>query len=231
MSAAYAFDLKLVCGGYAYFSTDTLGSKPGSDGLELRTPSQVSRERFGVALDELGFNYMWVDDERTYYDWTCVQGWALVDSDFARKYMSHWLKKRECLISPYGSFTDIDIAAPSIRRRTFRGKFKKRILDRDNNQCVLCAGRDQLTLQHVRPHSKGGGGETSFRNLVTLCASCNQELGAETYRELYRLAGLQSGYEPSLLNASGGSERALLRAVQFSSNMMHARCELGGRKN
>ena len=224
MSAPYAFDLKLVCGGYAYFSTDTLGSKPGPDGLEFRKPSQVSKERFGVALDDLGFNYMWVDDERTYYDWTCVQGWALVGSDFAREHMSHWLKKRECLISPYGSFTDIEIAAPSIRRRTFRGKFKKRILDRDNNQCVLCTGRDQLTLQHVRPHSKGG--ETSFRNLVTLCAPCNQELGAETYRELYRLAGLQSDYEPSLLNASGGSERAFVRAVQFSSNMMHTRCEL-----
>lgn len=224
MSAAYAFDLKLVCGGYAYFSTDTLGSQPGPDGLEFRKPSQVNKERFAAALDDLGFNYIWINNENTYYDWTCVQGWALVDSDFARQHMSHWLKKHECLISPYGSFTDVEIAAPSIRRRTFRGKFKKRILDRDNNQCVLCTERDQLTLQHIRPHSKGG--ETSFRNLVTLCASCNQELGSETYRELYRLAGLQSDYEPSLLNASGGSERAFFRAVQFSSNMMHTRCEL-----
>lgn len=224
MNAAYAFDLKMVCGGYAYFSTDTLGCKPGPDGLERRTPSQVSKERFGAALDELGFKYLWIDNDHTFYEWTCVQGWALVDSGFARKHMSHWLKRRECLISPYGSFTDIEIAAPSIRKRTFRGKFKKRILDRDDNQCVLCAGQDQLTLQHVRPHSKGG--ETSFRNLVTLCASCNQELGAETYRELYRFAGLRYGYEPSLLNASGGSERALLRAAQFSSNMMHSRCEL-----
>ncbi|HDS1708395.1 HNH endonuclease [Pseudomonas putida] len=224
MDAAYAFDLKLVCGGYAYFSTDTLGSKPGPDGLEVRRPSEVSKERFGAALDELGFNYLWVDDERTFYDWTCVQGWALVASDFAREYMSHWLKKKECVISPYGSFTDLELASPSIRKRTFRGKFKKRILDRDNNQCILCAKKEQLTLQHVRPHSKGG--ETSFRNLVTLCAPCNQELGADMYRELYRLAGLQSGYEPSLLNSSDGSQRALLRAVQFSSNMMHTRCEL-----
>lgn len=224
MSASYAFDLKLVCGGYAYFSTDTLGSKPGPNGLEYRTPSPVHRERFGIALSELGFNHLWIDDERSYYEWTCIQGWALVESGFARDHMSHWLKKRECLISPYGSFTDIDIAAPSIRKRTFRGKFKKRILDRDNNQCILCSERDQLTLQHVRPHSKGG--ETSFRNLVTLCASCNQKLGTETYRELYRLARLHSGYEPSLLSASSGSEAAFFRAVQFSSNMMHSRCEL-----
>ncbi|MBG6311018.1 HNH endonuclease [Pseudomonas aeruginosa] len=224
MTSVYVFDLKLVCGGYAYFSTYTLGSRPGPDGLEFRKPSLVNKDKFGVALDDLGLDYMWVKDESNYYDWTCIQGWAVVDSDFARKHMSHWLKKRECLISPYGSFTDIEIAAPSVRKRTFRGKFKKRILDRDNNQCVLCTRRDQLTLQHVRPHSKGG--ETSFRNLVTLCAPCNQELGADTYRELYRLAGLQSGYEPSLLNASGGSERALWRAVQFSSNIMHTRCEL-----
>ena len=59
--------------------------------------------------------------------------------------------------------------------------------------------------------------------LVTLCAPCNQELGAETYRELYRLAGLQSGYEPSLLNASGVKKHF---GVLFNSLLMHTRCEL-----
>ena len=125
MSAAYAFDLKLVCGGYAYFSTDTLGSQPGPDGLEFRKPSQVNKERFAAALDDLGFNYRWIDNENSYYDWTCVQGWALVDSDFARQHMSHWLKKHECLISTYGSFTDVEIAAPSIRIAYFPKKIQE----------------------------------------------------------------------------------------------------------
>lgn len=79
---------------------------------------------------------------------------------------------------------------------------------------------------NISGHTPRGGGGTSFRNLVTLCASCNQKLASQTYREQYRLAGLQSGYEPSLLNASGSIERAFFRAFQFSSNMMHTRCEL-----
>jgi hypothetical protein len=224
MSSSYAFDLKLVCGGFGYFSTYTLGSAPGPTGLEVRSPSLVNNERFAVALGELGLNHMRVKDGRTFYDWTCIQGWAIADADFARMHMSHWLKKCECLISPYGSFTDIELASQSVRKRTFRGKFKKRILDRDKNQCVICKDNDQLTLQHVTPYSKGG--ETSFRNLVTLCESCNQKMGADTYRELYRLAGLRDGYEPSLMKNSTFNDRALMRAVQFSANIMHTRCEL-----
>lgn len=114
MSAVYAFYSKLACGGYAYYSTDTLSNKPGPDGLEFRKPSQVNEERFAATQDDLDFNYIWIDNENTYYDWTCVQGWALVNSDFARQHMSHWLKKHEFLISSYSSFTGVEIAAPSI---------------------------------------------------------------------------------------------------------------------
>lgn len=222
--SAYAFELKLVCGGFAYFSTLTMGSKPGDGGLEVRTPSCVDRERFATALADIGLGYTYVHDDQSFYDWTCIQGWAIADLDFARQHMSHWLKKRECLISPYGSFTDMSIASDSIRKRTFRGKFKKRILDRDNNKCVLCPRTDQLTLQHVRPYS--GGGETSFRNLVTLCEPCNQNMGAESYRFLYDLAGLRSSYEPSMLRSAQFTKNAMIRAVQLSSNIMHTRCEL-----
>lgn len=224
LSSAYAFDLKLVCGGYGYFSTLTLGSAPDSSGLEVRKPSLVNREMFPDALEELGVGYLVVDSEKSYYDWSCVQGWAIADENFVKQYMAHWIKKRKCLISPYGSFTDIELASASVRKRSFRGKFKKRILDRDGNQCVNCLENDGLTLQHVRPYSRGG--ETSFRNLVTLCARCNHEMGAETYRGLYDLAGLRYAYEPSLLRNSEMNEQAILRAAQLSRNIMHTRCEL-----
>lgn len=224
MSSAFAFDLKLVCGGYGYFSTLTLGSAPDSTGLEVRKPSLVNSEVFPAALEELGVSYIIVDNENSYYDWTCIQGWAIADQKFVREYMPHWIKKRKCLISPFGSFTDIELASASIRKRIFRGKFKKRILDRDGNKCINCPETDGLTLQHVRPYSQGG--ETSFRNLVTLCESCNQDMGAETYRELYDLASLRYSYEPSLLRNSEVNERAILRAAQFSRNIMHTRCEL-----
>ncbi|MGY2313133.1 HNH endonuclease [Pseudomonas sp. SDO5522_S412] len=224
MSSAYAFDLKLVCGGYGYFSTLTLGSAPDSTGVEVRKPSLVNSEVFPAALEELGVSYIIVNNENSYYDWTCIQGWAIADEKFVRECIPHWIKKRKCLISPYGSFTDIELASASIRKRSFRGKFKKRILDRDGNKCINCPETDGLTLQHVRPYSQGG--ETSFRNLVTLCERCNQDMGAGTYRELYDLASLRYSYEPSLLRNSEVNERAIIRAAQFSTNIMHTRCEL-----
>ncbi|MFC0226111.1 HNH endonuclease [Serratia aquatilis] len=224
MESSYAFDLKLVCGGYCYFSTYTLGSEPDKEGLEFRTPSLVYNIRFAKALQEMGQNYKMIKNEKSFYEWTCVQGWALVDADFARNFVPHWLRKRKCMTSPFSSFTDVKIASPSVRKRTFRGKFKTRILERDNNQCVLCSKASNLTLQHVVPYSKGG--ETSYRNLVTLCEVCNQELGADYCRELYQLAGLFGGIELSLLRGGKLGKDAISRASQFSSNIMHTRSEL-----
>lgn len=59
--------------------------------------------------------------------------------------------------------------------------------------------------------------------LVTLRAPCNLELGVEMYRELYRLAGLQSGYEPYFLTVSGVKKHF---GVLFKSLLTHTRCEL-----
>lgn len=56
-----------------------------------------------------------------------------------------------------------------------------------------------------------------------LRAPCNLELGVEMYRELYRLAGLQSGYEPYFLTVSGVKKHF---GVLFKSLLTHTRCEL-----
>ena len=172
MEIAYAFDLRFVCRGYGYFSTYTSGNLPSDDGLETREPAVIVIERTIRALDEMGQQHRLINSEQSFYDWTCIQGWGLVEIDFARIFIPHWLRKRKCMITPFGSFTDVSIASPSVRKRTFRGKFKKRIFDRDDNKCVICASSENLTLQHVVPYSKGG--ETSYRNLVTLCENCNQ---------------------------------------------------------
>jgi len=224
VESSYAFDLKMVCGGYCYFSTYTLGSAPDSEGLEYRTPSVLRSERFISAMTSMGQRFVTVDDETSFYNWTCIQGWALVDVEFSRLFIPNWLRKRKCLISPFGSFTDVKIISPSVRKRTFRGKFKKRILDRDGNKCVICSEEGNLTLQHVLPYSKGG--ETSYRNLVTLCNDCNQKLRAEYYSGLYQLAGLQSSIEVSLLREGNFDDEAIHRAAQFSRNIMYTRSDL-----
>lgn len=54
-------------------------------------------------------------------------------------------------------------------------KFSRhRIYSRDNYQCQYCGkfcNKNQLTLDHVKPRSKGG--KTSWENVVTACQCCN----------------------------------------------------------
>ncbi|WP_238926066.1 HNH endonuclease [Achromobacter xylosoxidans] len=221
---AYAFDLRQVCGGYAYFSTFTHGNISFDDRYEIRVPSQVDVDRFSVALQELGQPFKFIDSENSYKTWIYLQGWAMVEPAFARSRMQNWLKQHKCIRTALGAFTDIEIAAPSIMKRSFRGDAKKKILNRDGGRCLECGSDNALTLQHVIPFSAGGG--TSSRNMVTLCEECNQGYRDEINPDLYRLAGLHYGYEPSLIKFAPDRQAALRRAVYFSNNLMHTRCDL-----
>jgi hypothetical protein len=221
---AYAFDLRQVCGGYAYFSTFTHGISSSDDRYEIRVPSQVDVNRFSIALKELGQSFRFIDSEDSYRSWIYMHGWAVVEPSFARSCMQSWLKQHKCIGTALGAFTDIEIAAPSVMKRSFRGFAKKKILDRDGGRCLACGSQNALTLQHVIPFSAGG--ETSSRNMVTLCEACNQSYRDEISPELYRLAGLHYGYEPSIVKFATDRKAALHRAVYFSNNLMHTRCDL-----
>lgn len=221
---SYAFDLRQVCGGYAYFSTFTSGHTSFNSNYEIRRPSRVDIERFRTALSEIEQKPAFVDSAKTYQSWLCIQGWALIDDFFAKSSMQQWLKQHKCVKSSFGSFTDVDIVSPMVLKRSLRGKAKQQIHDRDGNRCLLCESDKKLTLQHVWPFSAGG--ETSSRNLVTLCETCNQKLRDEIYIDLYRLAKLPNSIEFSLLKMSDISEKAILRAEFLSQNLMHTRCEL-----
>lgn len=64
---------------------------------------------------------------------------------------------------------------------TFRSGDAKRmwrdlIKLRDQNRCVYCGSDQDLTIDHVRPRSKGG--ETTASNCVTACRACNQAKGS-----------------------------------------------------
>ena len=54
--------------------------------------------------------------------------------------------------------------------------FKEQIIERDGGQCQYCGCTSNLTLDHIRPKSKGGRYEAS--NLVTACLKCNQSKGS-----------------------------------------------------
>lgn len=67
---------------------------------------------------------------------------------------------------------------------------RKNILKRDRNTCQYCGKRDNLTIDHVLPKSRGG--RDSWENLVAACVSCNNRKGDRTPQE----AGMKLNREP-----------------------------------
>ena len=54
-------------------------------------------------------------------------------------------------------------------------KLKWKIWLRDNFTCQHCGSRENLTVDHISPESKGG--QTTKDNLQTLCRECNSKKG------------------------------------------------------
>ena len=52
--------------------------------------------------------------------------------------------------------------------------FRKSILDRDNNKCVLCSSKKRLEVHHIVPYRMCKKHEES--NLITLCRECHKKL-------------------------------------------------------
>ena len=54
--------------------------------------------------------------------------------------------------------------------------FRESIKARDGHKCVYCGSSENLTVDHIRPKSKGG--TNTADNLVTACRPCNQAKGS-----------------------------------------------------
>jgi len=67
---------------------------------------------------------------------------------------------------------------------------KQNILKRDGHRCGYCESRENLTLDHIIPKSRGG--TNSWENLVTCCARCNGKKDNRTPAE----AGMKLRVEP-----------------------------------
>lgn len=55
------------------------------------------------------------------------------------------------------------------------------IYKRDDHECQYCGSRENLTIDHVIPRSKGG--QDTWDNLVTCCSSCNHKKGNNLLKE------------------------------------------------
>ncbi len=67
------------------------------------------------------------------------------------------------------------------------------IYRRDDYSCVYCDSKDNLTIDHVKPKSKGG--KNTWENLVTCCKKCNQRKGNRTPEES-GIHLIEAPYEP-----------------------------------
>jgi len=67
---------------------------------------------------------------------------------------------------------------------------RQNIFKRDGNKCVYCSSKDNLTLDHVLPRSRGGG--STWNNLVTACKTCNSKKGDFLPEEI----GMELPYKP-----------------------------------
>lgn len=68
--------------------------------------------------------------------------------------------------------SDLLYTMEALRSSEAKRLFKAQIIERDGGRCRYCGDTDNLTLDHVRPKSRGGQYVAS--NLVTACRDCNR---------------------------------------------------------
>jgi 5-methylcytosine-specific restriction endonuclease McrA len=73
---------------------------------------------------------------------------------------------------------------------------RNRIYKRDDNQCVYCGSKKQLTIDHILPKSRGGTNE--WTNLVTCCFRCNIRKANRTPEEA-NMKMNKSPYVPQIM--------------------------------
>ncbi len=224
----FAFELHLVCGGYAYFSaySGLVAFPDTTPKRDIRSPHVVKTASAIDLFSRLRINPLFVQNTNDYLLWQFRQGWALIDPGFAKDDMKGWMVPRPCIVDSLGSFTDINIASPSAKGdRT--NVSRPVVLKRSGTKCVLCGKWSEfdkdITMHHVWAFSRGG--ETTSRNLVPLCQECNQALGTEQVSKLYDLCGIPHNFDVRLLTPESTAE-VLAESAKLTKNLMHSRCEL-----
>jgi 5-methylcytosine-specific restriction endonuclease McrA len=76
---------------------------------------------------------------------------------------------------------DLQFALKAFRSGDAKRMFKQQIFERDGHQCRYCGDTEDLTLDHVRPKSRGGQHVSS--NLVTACRDCNRSKASNPVRD------------------------------------------------
>lgn len=227
---AFAFHLDAIHGKYLYFRAISIWSQCAKHGRDIRRPSPVIVDSFGINMDRLGQEWRWVRSEPDVSRWLKDFGWMLTPAELAKKRLACLLKSQTCLKSPLGLFWDVAIARNRAKNRRIKDSVRQSVLDRDGHRCIECHKTEndgvELTMDHVIPFSRGG--ETTEGNLVTLCATCNQGHGNQHHPHLFALAGLHHGWDPTVLgfvSPATNINDVLNAATRMSQNIMVSRCK------
>jgi len=82
------------------------------------------------------------------------------------KHQNPHYKESESIIPPPPGWIDSNYVAFGVPE-----ELRQKIFDRDGRKCVICGAKEDLSIDHIIPRSKGGTNDPE--NLQTLCRSCN----------------------------------------------------------
>lgn len=92
----------------------------------------------------------------------------------------------------YERVSDYLFNMTALTRREARQQWRQSIKDAWNNRCAYCGkppidddSLTELTIDHVRPKSRGGEDRTS--NVIPACACCNQSKSSQDWVAWFRL--------------------------------------------
>jgi hypothetical protein len=136
--SGYFYDLRMVCGGYTYYSTFTHFKTFDHNGREVRSPSTVSIKWLSESARLFGQKLNIVNNVDDYTNWLYQLGWAAVGLKFVRENMPSWLKSATCVRSAINVFTDIEIVSPSALKHSVNIGRKGHVLKKDGEICSNC---------------------------------------------------------------------------------------------
>lgn len=113
----------------------------------------------------------------------CLFWWQETDAELVRSWRDDLVARGEVEIKPIGRccYTDSLVEVVAVTnphrfkrlspRKPIPHSLRNQIYERDSFKCVWCEATRELSIDHIKPLSKGGSDEPE--NLQTLCRSCN----------------------------------------------------------
>lgn len=77
----------------------------------------------------------------------------------------------------FGIEHEASVAKSKYKKEKICRQIRKAVFERDKYRCVSCNDHVDLTIDHIKPESKGGSSELD--NLQTMCRVCNCKKGVK----------------------------------------------------